>query len=60
MAGCSRPLFPDDVVSIIQERAKGIPAMVNILCKRCLLDAAARGQELIDMENFNRVLTDLS
>jgi len=60
VAGCSRPLFPDDVVNRIQERAKGIPAMVNILCKGCLLDAAARGQELIDVENFNRVLTDLS
>jgi type II secretory pathway predicted ATPase ExeA len=60
MAGCSRPLFPDDVLNRIQERAKGIPAMVNILCKGCLLDAAARGQELIDVENFNRVLTDLS
>ncbi len=60
VAGCSRPLFPDDVVRRIQERAKGIPAMINILCKGCLLDAAARGQELIDAENFNRVLTDLS
>lgn len=60
VAGCSRPLFPDDVVNRIQERAKGIPAMINILCKGCLLDAAARGQELIDGENFNRVLTDLS
>lgn len=60
VAGCSRPLFPDDVISRIQERAKGIPAMVNMLCKGCLLDAAARGQELVDVENFNRVLTDLS
>jgi len=59
-AGCSRPLFPDDVVSRIQERSKGIPAMVNILCKGCLLDAAVRGQELVDGENFNRVLSDLS
>lgn len=60
VAGRSRPLFPDDVVRRIQERAKGISAMINILCKGCLLDAAARGQELIDAENFNRVLTDLS
>jgi general secretion pathway protein A len=60
MAGCPRPLFPDDVINRIQEKAKGIPAMVNILCKGCLLDAATRGQDLIDAENFNRVLTDLS
>jgi len=60
VVGCSRPLFPDDVINRIQEKAKGIPAMINILCKGCLLDAAARGQELVDAENFNRVLTDLS
>ena len=60
VAGCDRPLFPDDVINRIQERAKGIPAMINMLCKGCLLDAAARGQELIDGENFNRVMTDLS
>ncbi|MBS4025888.1 MAG: AAA family ATPase [Clostridia bacterium] len=60
MAGCSRPLFPDDVITRIQEKAKGIPAMVNILCKGCLIDAAARGQELIDAENFNRVLTEVT
>ncbi len=60
VASCERPLFPDDVVSRIQERAKGIPAMINILCKGCLLDAAARAQELIDAENLNRVFTELS
>jgi type II secretory pathway predicted ATPase ExeA len=60
VAGCTRPLFPDDVINRIQERAKGIPAMINILCKGCLLDAAARGQELVDGENFNRVMNDLS
>lgn len=59
-AGCNRPLFPDDVVRRIQERSKGIPAMVNILCKGCLLDAAIRKQELVDGENFNRVIADLA
>lgn len=59
-AGCPRPLFPDDVIHRIQERSKGIPAMVNILCKGCLLDAAARGQELVDGENFSRVIADLA
>ena len=60
VAGCDRPLFPDDVIKRIQERSKGIPATINILCKGCLLDAAARGQELIDGENFSRILTELS
>jgi type II secretory pathway predicted ATPase ExeA len=58
-AGCPRPLFPDDVISRIREKAKGIPAMINTLCKGCLIDAATRGQELIDVENLNRVLSDL-
>ena len=60
VAGCSHPLFPDDVISRIQEKSKGIPATVNILCKGCLVDAATRRQELIDVENFNRVISDLS
>ena len=60
VAGCTRPLFPDDVIKRIQERSKGIPAMINILCKGCLLDAAARGQELIDGESLERILTEVS
>lgn len=60
VAGCSSPLFPDDVTRRIQEKTKGIPATINILCKGCLLDAATRGQELIDMENLNRILAELS
>lgn len=59
-SGCRHPLFPDDVVNRIQEKAKGIPAMINILCKGCLIDAASRGQELVDVDNLNRVLSDLS
>lgn len=60
VAGCSRPLFPDDIINRIHEKSKGIPATINTLCKGCLLDAAARGQELIDMESLNRILTELS
>lgn len=60
VAGCTRPLFPDDVTHRIHEKAKGIPATINILCKGCLLDAATRGQELVDMENLNRILSELS
>ena len=60
VAGCTRPLFPDDVIKRIQERSKGIPAMINILCKGCLLDATARGQELIDGESLERILTEVS
>ncbi len=59
-AGCSRPLFPDDVISRIQEKSKGLPAYINTLCRGCLLDASTRNQELIDGENLARVLTDLS
>lgn len=60
VAGCSRPLFPNDIINRIYEKSKGIPATINILCKGCLMDAAARGQELIDMESLNRILTELT
>ncbi len=59
VAGCSRPLFPDDVISNIHKKAKGISVVINTLCKGCLIDAAAREQELINMDNLNRVLNDL-
>lgn len=60
VVGCSRPLFPDDVISRIQEKSKGLPAFINTLCRGCLLDAFTRKQELVDGENLARVLTDLS
>lgn len=57
-AGCTRPLFPDDVVSRIQEVSHGLPALINALCRGCLLDAGNRGQELVDGENLARVLSE--
>ena len=59
-AGCSRSLLPDDVISRIQKKSKGLPAYINTLCRGCLLDTSTRNQELIDGENLDRVLTDLS
>ena len=59
-AGCEHPIFPDDVIGRIQEKSKGLPALVNTLCRGCLFDAANRKQELVDGENLTRVLTDLS
>lgn len=60
VAGCGHPLFPDDVISRIQEKSKGLPAFINALCRGCLLDAFTRKQELVDGENLARVLNDLS
>jgi len=60
VVGCSRALFPDDVIARIQEKSKGLPAFINTLCRGCLLDAAHRKQELVDGENLARVLNDLS
>ncbi len=57
-AGCSHPLFPEDAIRKIHERAKGIAALINILCKGCLQDAASREQTLISTENINRVLQE--
>ena len=58
--GCNRPLFPDDVISRIQDKSKGLPAFINTLCRGCLLDASTNQQDLIDGENLARVLTDFS
>lgn len=58
--GCNHPLFGDDVIARIYQHSKGIPSAINRLCKNCLLDASSRGQQLIDVENLQRVLSEFS
>ncbi len=60
VAGAKHPLFPDDVVERIHEHSKGLAAHINALCKGCLLDAAAREQNLIDSSNLKRVASEFS
>lgn len=52
-------LFPEDVVSKIWGRSKGLPQIINMICKSCLIDMEANSLPLVDNSVLERVLTDL-
>lgn len=60
MAGCDRPLFPDDVIDRIYEYSKGAVWLVARLCKGCLMDAYIHRQQLVDGDNLKRVTEELT
>ena len=60
MAGCERPLFPDEVMERIYDYSKGAIWLVNRLCKGCLLDAYAKRQQVVDVDNLKRVIEELA
>lgn len=60
MAGCSRPLFPDEVIERIYEYSKGAIWLVARLCKGCLLDAYAHSGQLVGGDNLKRVIDELA
>jgi len=60
MAGCPRPLFPDDVIDRIYDYSRGAIWLVARLCKGCLMDAYAHKQQLVDNDNLKRVIEELA
>jgi len=60
MAGCDRPLFPDDVIGRIYEYSKGAIWLVARLCKGCLMDAYTHRQQLVDGDNLKRAIEELT
>ncbi len=57
-AGATHPLFPGDVQERIYEHSKGVTAHINALCKRALIDAAARRQKLVEQANVDRAIQE--
>lgn len=45
-----RPYFPDETISLIQERSGGIPRKINNICDACMLYGAANNLETIDLD----------
>ena len=60
MAGCPRPLFPDDVIDRIYDYSRGAIWLVARLCKGCLMDADAHKQQLVDNDNLTRMIEELA
>lgn len=59
MAGANRPVFPNDVINKIYDYSKGVASSINNLCNNSLLDAAAKKQDIVDMENLNRAVAEM-
>jgi|LSQX01.3.fsa_nt_gb type II secretory pathway predicted ATPase ExeA len=52
-------LFPDEIISKIWGRSKGLPQIINTICTSCLIDMAANSLKLVDNAVLERVLADL-
>ena len=52
-------LFPDDVTAKIWGRSKGLPQIINNICRSCLIDMEANSLKLVDHTVLERVLADM-
>ncbi len=53
-------LFPDDVVAKICNCSRGLPRIINIIARHCLIDMEANSLKLVDMDVLTRALNDLN
>ena len=53
-------LFPDDVVEKIYAFSKGIPRVINNICRHCLIDMTSNELDLVDFNVLSRVLNEFS
>lgn len=59
VAGCQRPIFPEDILEKIYEYSKGIPALINRICVNCLFAATTERKKLVDSASFNRSIAEI-
>lgn len=53
-------LFPDEVVTKICDCSRGLPRIINIIARHCLIDMESNSLELVDMNVLKRALNDLN
>jgi len=59
VAGYTQPLFADGFISGLHDQARGVPRLINNICRSALLLAATEGKRLLDETDLKRVLLDL-
>lgn len=59
-AGAKTTLFTDSVLERIHAHAKGVPRVTNNLALACMVDAASRKAEIVNDDNLEHVIQDLS
>jgi type II secretory pathway predicted ATPase ExeA len=59
VAGYSGQLFSDAFVATLHDQAKGIPRLINNICRAALLLGATENKQILDEADLKRVLFDL-
>ncbi len=55
-----RQLFSDSFVSALHHHAKGVPRLINNICRAALLLGATENKQILDETDLKRVLLDLN
>ena len=60
VADYHQQLFSDAFVAALHDHAKGIPRLINNICRAALLLDATENKQILDETDFKRVLLDLN
>ena len=58
IAQAPNPIFSDDFVAALHHRTKGVPRLINNLCRNALLLGAAEEKRILDETDLKRVILD--
>lgn len=59
LAGYNNQLFADSFVADLHHHAKGVPRLINNICRSALLLGATENKQILDETDLKRVLLDL-
>ncbi|MCP4286990.1 MAG: AAA family ATPase [Gammaproteobacteria bacterium] len=59
VAGCQRAIFSDGFLNAVHEQSKGVPRLINNLCRISLLLGMMQRKEVLDESDLKRALNDL-
>ncbi len=55
-AGRVDPIFSENVVEEIFQQARGLPRLINTLCRECLFDIARQNKQIVDGPVLEKIL----
>jgi type II secretory pathway predicted ATPase ExeA len=60
VAGYNQQLFSDAFVAALHDHAKGVPRLINNICRAALLLGATENKQILDETDLKRVLLDFN
>ncbi|MBX6772966.1 MAG: hypothetical protein IRY83_14650 [Chloroflexi bacterium] len=58
--GIDRMIYASGALELIARHGRGLPRLINAIARTALLDAQARAQDVVDAENVERALEELT